>query len=1852
MSSVPQSAVYDLGLDTTRMRDTKDVLRQRGTVEKILERFFHADPAHRWELQILADEVGLGKTYVALGVAYSVLEHMRGSGGLERPTNGGVHPALSGCYRKIVVVTPNNRALFKKWSREVGEFVRRCVPQRSRTHAEWFRPAALRQLDELVAAMIDPSPEAPCILVASTGTFSRRLRDYPLKRRRVLAALFRRWNQSFRHDARTRLLKGAPDDWPRDSRELGCFDDHERARLLFSDQDFEDAMDRYLATGAGERRAAALLDECRIVAEPYRRGRDEAFAKISGWLNEVYKGVVGCLARGALPLIIVDEAHNWKNGPSQKTNGYQPFVDALASRSRRMLLLTATPFQLHPAEMLQLLRIGETQELSANAEEAQQRREVLRLHRERVVAPALESARRSSRRLARQWGRLPRRITTEVLEALWNSEHLQALRTELRTIAERPGALTPDEIGTQIDEATATMDPDVRAFFREALQLYAYNQDLSVEMGYLVIRHRRRTTHRRFLVGEEFGVGTANGRPDAHVLHTSAGLDVRGAAELPHYLLMRSVAQMHWDRGNERARTSLGTALTGCYSTLLHSADGQAIRKRLAQSPAGRFYLDALLRMVSEDSDRTHPKVDAVVRQIVEAWDAGEKSLIFCFRANTARRLADIIRAEIDSRMEARQQRCLGGEEALRRFRSRLTNRTQDLVTLGLDRVLWSAWWARKAWEGAAELSPTEFVLTSADLRELAALSLRYDVPLNVDRVDRVFLTRSVEHVLAARWLRDLRPQGWWRELLEQIADRSWVEAPYGGEHDTDPADDASPDPAATDERGVHTVYDEADASPIPETIDALADELEARRVRAGGRSLFQAYATAPSLWLGDNPTESAQPDFRDASAARLERLHGYLWRLTEGFDFLTRRLVLQGLRRAVLRDSVLLRLLPQDSGKGETRWGEILVASFYAQLSGQRECMADRITIYLEDLASASGNILDPKDQRHALYDATRLREGFVSLVTGATKNRDRVFTGFNTPLAPEVLICTSVGQEGIDLHRHCRHVVHYDLPWNPALLEQRTGRVDRIGSKTFRERAVVHEGPEPRLDIGVPFLAGTYDERVYEELRLRAQTFEVLTGGDVVADDASATDDHATAEGEELGMTFVALPEAMADELRVELRVEAAPEARAERREIQPTEEGEMQQHPMIEFAEKLDHAFQQHATVLDRDNPWFGHFELAGGNRARTYRIGRTHHVEYGIIDWRHPLAQAFYEYRPGEEFELDGAGLAAVEGVVDKRAEVSSIPRRVTRIRCETTSGRHDITVTDDGRFTLDHVPERAEAQTGLPNILALLTPEQYRLITASRDRPVIVQGRAGSGKTTVALYRVSWLTHARDDGPPPVDPSKVLVVMFNRALSQFVRGSLEPLQLQSAQLDTFHAWALREIKRAYKGRVVPDTRNRDGRAEATAIKKKLGVLHAVDAFVERQVVRLRAWMAKRLEPYRAQEWLDRFDGSEEPVVRALVRLRAEARHARDGASGPDKARLEQIHKLLVKGVERMIQYKDELLKLLTDKELLSHHLPDVTADELDALATFQTTVQREQASERRPGPFVTFEDFALILRLIQRKNGGFPDGDAEDGIEIFDHLVVDETQDFGAVELTVLLDSVRTRRGVTIVGDLNQKIVPDADFMGWDRLAAELGLAGAEVAQLEVGHRSTRAIMEVADSVLGEETTGGCDGPKPTLTIVETEGEVLQHVAQRVRELAAADPRAHICVVPYWARSARGLHGKLAAALADVDTDVRHGHNKDFHFGAGVTVTNLRQVKGLEFDAVVVVNPTEQFYPDDDDGRRQLYTLLTRAKDDLHLVCRGEPTPLLADARVRELFAEAGTQDLPLLEFDDDEDEPL
>ena len=116
------------------------------------------------------------------------------------------------------------------------------------------------------------------------------------------------------------------------------------------------------------------------------------------------------------------------------------------------------------------------------------------------------------------------------------------------------------------------------------------------------------------------------------------------------------------------------------------------------------------------------------------------------------------------------------------------------------------------------------------------------------------------------------------------------------------------------------------------------------------------------------------------------------------------------------------------------------------------------------------------------------------VQVATGRTKRdtRSRLMRAFNTPFFPDIFVCSQVMGEGVDLQRYCRHVIHHDLAWNPSTIEQRTGRVDRLGCKA--------EGREP-ISVYLPYLAGAADERQYRVMTEREQWFRVVMGQDEVA-------------------------------------------------------------------------------------------------------------------------------------------------------------------------------------------------------------------------------------------------------------------------------------------------------------------------------------------------------------------------------------------------------------------------------------------------------------------------------------------------------------------------------------------------------------------------------------------------------------------------------------------------------------------------------------------------------------------------------------------------------------------------------
>lgn len=194
------------------------------------------------------------------------------------------------------------------------------------------------------------------------------------------------------------------------------------------------------------------------------------------------------------------------------------------------------------------------------------------------------------------------------------------------------------------------------------------------------------------------------------------------------------------------------------------------------------------------------------------------------------------------------------------------------------------------------------------------------------------------------------------------------------------------------------------------------------------------------------------------------------------------------------------------------------------------KRCVASERDEYLDALMDIQTGTfrresVDPDDPDIIHYlPNVRLANGLVKSDT-----RRRLMLAFNTPFFPEILIASSVLGEGVDLHLDCRFVVHHDLSWNPSSIEQRTGRVDRIGSKAERSRRPIH--------VYLPFVTATQDEKMFRVVRDRERWFSVVMGEKYQFDEAAT----------EKLVERIPFPEQAARELAFDLSVAPTPAASA---------------------------------------------------------------------------------------------------------------------------------------------------------------------------------------------------------------------------------------------------------------------------------------------------------------------------------------------------------------------------------------------------------------------------------------------------------------------------------------------------------------------------------------------------------------------------------------------------------------------------------------------------------------------------------------------------------------------------------
>jgi DNA helicase-2/ATP-dependent DNA helicase PcrA len=265
-----------------------------------------------------------------------------------------------------------------------------------------------------------------------------------------------------------------------------------------------------------------------------------------------------------------------------------------------------------------------------------------------------------------------------------------------------------------------------------------------------------------------------------------------------------------------------------------------------------------------------------------------------------------------------------------------------------------------------------------------------------------------------------------------------------------------------------------------------------------------------------------------------------------------------------------------------------------------------------------------------------------------------------------------------------------------------------------------------------------------------------------------------------------------------------------------------------------------------------------------------------------------------------------------------------------------------------------------------------------------------------------------------------------------------------------------------------------------------------------------------------------------------------------------------------------------------------------------------------------------------EDDPILLRLVQLKRGGLmPAG----GDELsWQHVAVDEAQDRSALEIKVLLEAVHApdgdpgKRSVTIAGDTAQRLVFDNSFSGWADLLARTGQP-AIVRPLRLSYRSTAEVMLLAREILGpelapDEPLAARPGEPVELHEFGDLGEAVAFLADALRNLMAREPTASCAVIARHPEQADAYFEGLRRAEIPA---LRRERRDEFNFQPGVDITDVAQVKGLEFDYVVMVDVNAASYPDQRWARHMLHIGVTRAAHQLWLVSTGEPSQLIPSA---------------------------
>ena len=623
-----------------------------------------------------------------------------------------------------------------------------------------------------------------------------------------------------------------------------------------------------------------------------------------------------------------------------------------------------------------------------------------------------------------------------------------------------------------------------------------------------------------------------------------------------------------------------------------------------------------------------------------------------------------------------------------------------------------------------------------------------------------------------------------------------------------------------------------------------------------------------------------------------------------------------------------------------------------------------------------------------------------------------------------------------------------------------------------------------------------------------------------------------------------------------------------------------------------------------------------ETDDGPKTIEYKIGYAANPDCRIIDWKKaPLSKLYYEYKEGDDYSetiLDRQrdGRVALRNTVDIEAKV-----------LRSVSCRYGTFANENGTWIERQGKARAGRSGGLPDVLSLITAEQFRLITEEAETAVLIQGVAGSGKTTVALYRLAWLLGA---GNSELTPADAVVCVQSGALRAYINSSMPILRIEGVKVVSLAQIAAINVAALLPKFAVGSEPKRPSAHTPQSLKRlfsSMAILLALEDEVDNRTDALYAKIEKAIPwsavPSGITKLFEQALRLRSPIAKTIEDLTTAVQKALTfvAPSNPGYSTVTSASTALSEIAQSSeLSPQDLIAAIFKDtKRVLGFDESRLLNSEL--IQEGQTYIQSNWAS----GVVDPALD-PLLLRLRQLLFGNMKRHDGKFGR--YHHLLADEVQDLSGPELACVIGSVEKLSQLTLVGDIAQRITATSSFPGWEKLRTHWSLGDdlSKFVSLEISHRSTLPIMRFADALRGENRSQvGREGRVPLWFQCKKEETGIRDALAWIQKAVDRYPTAVTAVLCRTPAEARLVESYLSPTLGAL---VRLGNDDAFSFEQGVLVTDVAQAKGLEFVNVVMWNPSEENYPADEISRNLLYVAATRAEENLCLVTWHKPSPLL------------------------------